>query len=93
MTLGVWIRISFLPILVMMIMTLSLRLDMVGGAIDSVAISGERVPATSSVVIPTLAASMGVTENIMTRARPKHTLDSEYPFPSQKGQVSVEREY
>ena len=60
-------------------------------AIDSVVISGERVPATSPVVIPTLAASMGVTENIMTGATPKHILDSEYPFPSQKGHVSVER--
>ena len=29
----------------------------------------------------------------MTGARPKHTPGSEYPFPSQKGQVSVEREY
>ena len=32
-------------------------------------------------------------ENIMTGTRPKHTPDSEYPFPNQKGQVSVEREY
>ena len=53
------------------------------GAIDSVTISGERVPATSPVVIPTLATSMGVTENIMTGARPKHTPDSGYPLPSQ----------
>ena len=44
------------------------------GAIDSVTISGERVPATSPVVIPTSTISMGVTENIMTGARPKHTL-------------------
>ena len=36
------------------------------GAIDSVTISGERVPATSPVLIPTSATSMGVTENIMT---------------------------
>ena len=63
------------------------------GAIDSVTISGERVPATSPVVIPTLATSMGVTENIMTGARPKHTPDSEYPLPSQKDQASVEGEY
>ena len=62
------------------------------GAIDSVAISGKRVPATSPVVICILPTSMGVTENIMTGAKPKHTPDSEYQFPSQKGQVSVERE-
>ena len=36
---------------------------------------------------------MGVAENIMTGARPKHTPDSEYLLPSQKGQASVEREY
>ena len=63
------------------------------GAIDSVTISGERVPATPPVVIPTLATSMGVTENIMTGARPRHTPDSGYPLPSQKGQASVEDEY
>ena len=62
-------------------------------AIGSVTISGERVPAASPVVIPTSATSMGVTKNIMTGARPKHTPDSEYPFPSQKGQVSLGREY
>ena len=33
------------------------------GAIGNVTISGERVPATSPVVIPTLTTSMGVTEN------------------------------
>ena len=63
------------------------------GAMDSVTISGERVPAASPVVIPTSITSMGVTENIMTGARPIHTPDSEYPFPSQKGQASVGREY
>ena len=52
------------------------------GAIDSVPISGERVPATSPVVIPILTTSMGVTENIMTGARPKQTPDSEYPLPN-----------
>ena len=41
------------------------------GAIDSVTISCERVPATSPVVIPTLTISMGVTKNIMTGARTK----------------------
>ena len=63
MTLVVWIRISCLPILVLMIMILY------------------------------LATSIGVMKNIMIGARPKHTPDSKYPFPSQKGQVSVEREY
>ena len=38
-------------------------------AIDSVAISGERVPADSPVVIPILATSMGVTENIIIATR------------------------
>ena len=36
---------------------------------------------------------MGVTRNIMMGVRPKHTPDSEYPFPSQKGQASIGREY
>ena len=61
------------------------------GAIDNVTISGERVHATYPVVIPTLATNMGVMENIMSGARPKHTPDNEYPFASQKGQASVER--
>ena len=61
-------------------------------AIDSVTISGERVPATSPVVIPTLTIHMGMTENIMTGARPKHTPDIEYPFLSQRSQASVGRE-
>ena len=63
------------------------------GAIDSVPISGERLPATSPVAIPILTTSMGVTENIMTGARPKHTPDSEYPLPSPRGPVSVRKEY
>ena len=45
------------------------------GAIDSITVSGERVPATSLVVMPTFATSMGVRENIMTGSRPKHTPD------------------
>ena len=40
------------------------------GAIDSVPISGERVPATSPVAITASTTSMGVTENIMAGARP-----------------------
>ena len=43
------------------------------GAIGSVLISGERVPTTSPVVIPISTTSMGVTKNIMTEARLKHT--------------------
>ena len=35
---------------------------------------------------------MGVTENIMVGARPRHTPDSEYPLPSQRGPVSVRKE-
>ena len=61
------------------------------GAIDNVTITGEKVPATSPVVILTLATSMGVTENIMTGARPKHTPDIGYPLPSQKGQMLLWR--
>ena len=44
------------------------------GGIDSVPISGERVSATSPVAMPILITGMGVTENIMVGARPKHTL-------------------
>ena len=61
------------------------------GAIDSVPISDERVPATSSVVMPTMTSSMGVTENIMIGARPKHAPDSEYLSPSQRGPISVRK--
>ena len=53
------------------------------GAIDSVPISGEQVTVTS----PVVTTSMGVSKNIMTGARPKHTPDSEYPFPCQKSQA------
>ena len=63
------------------------------GAIDSVPISGERVPATSPVAIPILTTSISVTKNIMMGARPKHTPDSEYPLPSQRSSVSVRTEY
>ena len=63
------------------------------GAIDNVTITGVKVPATSPVMVPTLATSMGVTENTLTRTRPKHTPGSGYPLPSQKGQAFVEEEY
>ena len=62
------------------------------GAIDSVFISGVRVPTTSPAAMPILTTSMGVTGNIMVGARPKHTLDIEYPLPSQRGPVSVRKE-
>ena len=62
------------------------------GAIDSIPISGERVPAISPVAIPILTPSKGVTKNIMTGARPKHTPDGEYPFPSQRSSASVRKE-
>ena len=63
------------------------------GAIDKVTTTGEKVSVNSPVMVPTSATSMGVTENSMTRARPKHTPGSGYPLPSQKGQASVEEEY
>ena len=63
------------------------------GAIDSVPISDERVPATSPVAIPISTANMGVTENIMTGARPKYTSDHEYPPPSQRDPISVWKGY
>ena len=61
------------------------------GAIDSVPISDERVPTTSSVAIPNLTSGMGVVENVMMGARPKHAPDSEYPLPSQGGPISVKK--
>ena len=49
------------------------------GAIDSVPISDETVSATPSVTMSTMTSSMGVTDNLMIGARPKHAPDSEYP--------------
>ena len=63
------------------------------GSIDGVPISDERVPATSPVAIPISAANMGVTENIMTGARPKHTSDHEYSSPRQRDPISVGKGY
>ena len=62
------------------------------GTIDSVPISGERVPTTSPVAVPILTTSMGVTKNIMIGARPKHAPDSEYLPTSQRGPISVRKE-
>ena len=50
-------------------------------AIDSVPISDERVPATSSVAMATVVSGIGMTKNIMSGARPKHTPHSEYLPP------------
>ena len=61
------------------------------GAIDSVPISDERVPITSSVAMPDAISGMGVAENVMMGVRPKHAPDSEYLLPSQGGPVSVRK--
>ena len=63
------------------------------GAIDSVPISDEMVPATSPVAIPISTTNMGVIKNIMTGARPKNTSDHEYPPPSQRDPIAVEKGY
>ena len=60
-------------------------------AIDSVPISGERVPTTSPVAVPILTTGMGVTKINMIGARPKHAPDSKYLLPSQRGPVSVSK--
>ena len=63
------------------------------GAIDSVPISDERVPATSPVAIPISTANMVVTKTIMTGARPKYISDHEYPHPSKRDPISVGKGY
>ena len=59
------------------------------GAIDSMPKSDGGVLVASTMVMPTTTSSMGMTENIMTEARPKHTPDSGHPPPIQRGLVSV----
>ena len=59
------------------------------GAIDSVPKSYEGVLAASTIVMPTTTSSMGMTENIMVGAKPKHTLDSGHLPLIQRGLVSV----
>ena len=54
------------------------------GAIDSVPKSYEGVLAASSMVMPTTTSSMGMTENLMTGARPKHTPDCGHLPPIQR---------
>ena len=59
------------------------------GAIDSVPKSDEGMLAVSTMMMPTPNSSMGMTENIMTGTKPKHTPDSGHPLPIQRGLVSV----
>ena len=59
------------------------------GAIDSLPKSNEGVLEASTMVMPTTTSSMGMTENIMTGASPKHTPDSGHLPPIQRGLVSV----
>ena len=59
------------------------------GAIDSVPKLDEGVLAASTMVMPTTTSSMGMTENIITGARPKHTPDSGHLSPIHRGHVSV----
>ena len=59
------------------------------GVIDSVPKSDEGMLAVSTMVMPTTISSMGMTENIMIWAKPKHTPDSGHPLPIQRGLVSV----
>ena len=59
------------------------------GAIDSMPKSCEGVLAASSMGMPPTTSSVGMTENLMVEARPKHTPDSGHPPPNQRGHVSV----
>ena len=51
--------------------------------------SGEEALATSSIGMSITTSSVGMTENLMVGARPKHTPDSRHPPPNQRGHVSV----
>ena len=59
------------------------------GAIDVMPKSEEGVLAASSMAMPTTTSSVGMTENLMVGARPKHIPDSGHPPPNQRGHVSV----
>ena len=59
------------------------------GAIDSVPKSDEGVLTASSMVMPTTTSIVGMTENLMIGARPKHAPDNEHPPPNQRGPISV----
>ena len=58
-------------------------------AIDSIPKSDEGAHAASSMTVPTTTSSVGMTDNLMVGARPKHTPDSGYPPHNQRGHVSV----
>ena len=59
------------------------------GAIDNMPKSDEGAPTASSMAIPATTSSAGMTENLMTGARPRHTPDSRHPPIDQRGHVSV----
>ena len=59
------------------------------GAIDSMPKSDEGALAASSMAMATTTSSVGMTENLMVGARPKHTPDSGHLPPNQRGHVSV----
>ena len=59
------------------------------GAIDNMPKSGEGALAISSIWMPTTTLSMGMTENLMVGARPKHTPDSRHLPHNQRGPVTV----
>ena len=82
-------RIDSLSTLVLMIMITLFEARHGRGAIDSVPKSDDGVLAVSTMVMPTTTSSMGMTENIMTGARPKHTPESGHLPPIQRGLVSV----
>ena len=63
------------------------------GAINSVPILDERVPAIFPVAIPISTTNIGVTKNIMTGARPKHTSACEYPPPSLRDPIFMGKGY
>ena len=59
------------------------------GAVDSVPKTDEGMFAASSIVMPPTTSSVGMTENLMVGAGPKHAPDSEHPPPNQRGPISV----
>ena len=54
------------------------------GAIDGMPKSDERVLATSSMMMPTTTSHVGMTENLMVGARPKHSPDNGHLPPNQR---------
>ena len=49
----------------------------------------ERMFAASSIALPPTTSSVGMSENLMIGARPKHAPNSEHPPPNQRGPISV----